>query len=82
MIEDDDDDDDRDLSIRLPMDIDPSRIRIEALQENETFIIKVNVSGPFSEEEQETIDGLCEAIDNEEDKKENKEDTDYMRSLN
>jgi len=74
---DEEDDDDRDLSIRLPMDIDPSRIKIEASQEDGNFVVKINILGPFSEEEQEVIDGLCEAIDESEG-----EDKEYMRSLN
>ncbi|HUU88960.1 MAG TPA: hypothetical protein VMX17_14590 [Candidatus Glassbacteria bacterium] len=73
----DNDDDDRDLSIRLPLDLDPSRIKIEALQEDGNFVVKVNVLGPFNKEEQEVIDGLCEAIDEADG-----EDTEYMRSLN
>ena len=72
-----DDIDDGDLYIKLPMDINPSRIKIGAAQKDGNFVVTVNVSGPFTDEEQEVIDGLIEAIEEEDGK-----DKKYMRSLN
>jgi len=73
----DEEDNEQDLFIKLPMDIDPSRIKIFAEKEKGKFIITVNVAGPFTKDEENTIDGLCEAIEES-----HGEDLDYLRSLN